>query len=58
VHRVLELEPRHFGALASFGEILRALGEVEPALLAFDRALRVHPHLAGVRETVQELLGS
>lgn len=57
VHRVLALEPRHFGALASLGEILRSLGEVEPALLAFGRALRVHPHLAGVRETVHELRG-
>jgi len=55
VHRTLELEPRHFGALAGFGEILRAQGEREPALLAFGMALRVHPHLASVRESVEEI---
>lgn len=58
IHRTLEIEPRHFGALAGLGEILRAQGEREPALLAFGRALRVHPHLAGVRESVRSLAGT
>lgn len=57
IHRTLEIEPRHFGALAGLGEILRAQGSREPALLAFARALRVHPHLAGVRESVRSLTG-
>ena len=52
IHRTLELEPRHFGAMCGLGEILRALGETEAACLAFDRALRVHPQLGGVRETL------
>ena len=55
IHRTLELEPRHFGALASLGEVLCSQGEIEPALLAFSRALRVHPHLGAARERVREL---
>jgi tetratricopeptide (TPR) repeat protein len=56
IHRALELEPRHFGALCGLGEILRAHGAVEPALLAFGQALRINPHLGEIRETVRELL--
>jgi tetratricopeptide (TPR) repeat protein len=56
IHRALELEPRHFGALCGLGEILRARGAVEPALLAFGRALRINPHLSEIRGTVSELL--
>ena len=55
VHRALEIEPRHFGALATLGEVLRALGEAEPARLAFGMALRRNPHLAAVRRAVIEL---
>lgn len=55
IHRALELEPRHFGALCGLGEILKAHGAVEPALLAFCRALRINPHLSEIRETVREL---
>ena len=55
IHRTLELEPRHFGALCGLGEILRARGDVRAALLAFGLALRVHPHLGGVRETTRAL---
>jgi tetratricopeptide (TPR) repeat protein len=55
IHRTLELEPRHFGALAAFGEVLRAQGALEPARLAFGCALRLYPLHAGVRRSVQEL---
>ena len=50
LHRALEIEPRHFAALASVGEILLARGDKEGAALAFHSALRLHPHLASVRE--------
>jgi tetratricopeptide (TPR) repeat protein len=56
IHRTLELEPRHFGALCGLGEVLRGLGEVESALLAFRRALRLHPQLVGIPEAVAELI--
>lgn len=58
IRRTLAIEPRHFGALAGLGEILRSQGEREPALLAFARALRLHPHLAGVRAALEALGGA
>lgn len=48
IERVLELEPRHFGALAGKGLCLRELGRPEAAIAAFRRALDVNPHLDGV----------
>lgn len=55
IHRTLEIEPRHFGALCGFGEILRSRGDTEAACLAFGRALRVHPRLGGVRKILLDL---
>lgn len=57
LHRALEIEPRHFGALASVGEILLARADPEGAALAFHSALRLHPHLSAVRERLDELRG-
>lgn len=56
IHRTLEIEPRHFGAMCGLGEILRAQGEVESACVAFNTALRVHPLLDSARRTLLELL--
>jgi tetratricopeptide (TPR) repeat protein len=56
IHRTLEIEPRHFGAMCGLGEILRSHGNIEAACLAFSMALRVHPLLGGVRDIMQELL--
>ncbi len=55
LHRTLEIEPRHFGALASIGEILLGESERDGADLAFRSALRVHPRQDGVRERLEEL---
>lgn len=55
LHRTLEIEPRHFGALASIGEILLGESERTGAELAFVSALRLHPRLAAVRERLGEL---
>lgn len=41
--RVLDLEPRHFGALSGLGLIFTALEEPEKALDAFERVLEVYP---------------
>jgi len=57
LHRALEIEPRHFGALASVGEILLARSDNEGAALAFHSALRLHPHLAAVRDRMETLQG-
>lgn len=57
LHRALEIEPRHFAALASVGEILLARSDHDGAALAFHSALRLHPHLAAVRERLGALQG-
>lgn len=58
IHRTLEIEPRHFGAMCGLGEILRAQGDTEAACLAFSRALRVHPLLGGIRQTLSGMMGA
>ncbi|WP_244434102.1 tetratricopeptide repeat protein [Azospirillum sp. B506] len=49
LHHALSLEPRHFGALVEMGLVYLALGDEKPALRAFDAALKINPHLAGVQ---------
>lgn len=55
IHRVLQLEPRHFGALAGLGEICLAAGDEAAARMAFLAALRLNPHLDAVRAEVDRL---
>ncbi len=55
IHRVLELEPRHFGALSGFAQICLRAGDRGSALVAFEAALRINPHLNMVQEAVVEL---
>jgi tetratricopeptide (TPR) repeat protein len=55
IHRALELEPRHFGALCGLAEILRTSGDQESALFVFHTALRIHPHLVAARQAITEL---
>jgi tetratricopeptide (TPR) repeat protein len=54
-HRTLEIEPRHFAALSSTGEILLGRDHHAGALLSFQSALRLNPHLESVRERVRSL---
>ncbi|WP_417513593.1 tetratricopeptide repeat protein [Minwuia sp.] len=42
-------EPRHFGALAGFGQICLRNGDDRSAALVFDRALEVNPHMSQIR---------
>jgi len=56
IHRTLQLEPRHFGAMCAFAEILLERGERAQALFAFDTALRVNPHLGLVRVEAEKLI--
>lgn len=55
VNRVLELEPRHFAALAGLGLIAAARGREADALSAFERALAINPHLRDIRARVETL---
>jgi Tfp pilus assembly protein PilF len=58
IHRTLELEPRHFGALCGLAEIFRTSGDTESAVFVFRTALRVNPHLEAARAAIEELLGA
>ena len=55
IEKTLSLEPRHFGALSGLGMIRNAQNRPEDALKAFEAALKVHPHLRGVRESIDAL---
>lgn len=55
IGKVLELEPRHFGALSGLGLVLQALGDKKAALRAFRKALKVHPFMAGAKSVVKKL---
>lgn len=55
IRRTLQLEPRHFGALAGLGLVYMELGRDGAALEAFRRALAVNPHLAGARANIERL---
>lgn len=55
--RVVNMMPLHFGAWAGLGHSRLALGEVDPALAAYQRALKINPHLECIAELVQELRG-
>jgi tetratricopeptide (TPR) repeat protein len=45
IRRTLELEPRHFGAMLHFAEILRSARAPEPASFTVLIARSIHPHL-------------
>ena len=55
IDRVLELEPRHFGALAGRGMILQELGKKREALEAYRRALSIYPEMPGPKKAVKKL---
>ncbi len=55
IQQVLVREPRHFGALAGLGIIMRELGDDKRALDAFRKALAINPHLEKVPELVKTL---
>lgn len=55
IERVLSIEPRHFGALAGLGTILRELGDDKRALEAYRQALALDPQMDNVRQAVEEL---
>lgn len=55
IRRTLQLEPRHFGAICGFGQICLRHGETAAAASAFEAALRLNPHLDGVRAALAGL---
>ena len=47
--------PLHFGAWSGLGHSHLAIGNHEAALKAYEKALKVNPHLDCIAELVQEL---
>lgn len=55
IARVIDLEPRHFGALSGLGMINMRSGDLQAALQAFEAALRVNPHLDQAVDVTSQL---
>jgi tetratricopeptide (TPR) repeat protein len=51
----LRLEPRHFGAWAGLGAIFLELGQDAKALLAYQEALKINPHLTDIAKEAERL---
>ena len=55
ISRTLQLEPRHWGALAGRGMILQDLGKDDEAVAAYRQALAIDPHREDVRVALRLL---
>jgi tetratricopeptide (TPR) repeat protein len=55
IEKVLELEPRHFGALAGRGMIYQKQEKWNQALASYRQALRFNPGMQGVKDAIKEL---
>jgi tetratricopeptide (TPR) repeat protein len=55
IEKVLDLEPRHFGALAGKGMILKRQKKYSAAREAFEDALAINPTLEQVKAAIKEL---
>ncbi len=51
----LRLNPWHFGALAGVGHCYASLGRLDRALQAYRAALRLHPRLEGIRQSIRQI---
>lgn len=55
IERTLELEPRHFGALAGLGMIMQDTGNLAGAIAAFEQAVAVNPSLENLKTAIGQL---
>jgi Tfp pilus assembly protein PilF len=55
IEKVLDLEPRHFGALAGRGMILERQMKYSAARQAYEEALAVNPTLEQVKSALKAL---
>jgi len=53
--RTLALNRFHFGALAGLGHGYAQLGQYERALAAYHAALRIHPRMEGIRQSIRRV---
>ncbi|MGH6821237.1 MAG: tetratricopeptide repeat protein [Methylocella sp.] len=55
IEKVLDLEPRHFGALSGKGLIHQRQKNYSAAISAFEEALAINPNMPSVKDAVKEL---
>lgn len=55
IGEALKREPRHYGAMIGLGMILRQQGDDKQAMVAYRRALALHPQLETVKRAVESL---
>ena len=55
IAQTLRLEPRHFGAIAGFGNICLRNGPLNEARAAFQIALSINPHMDDLRDMLENL---
>ena len=55
IDRTLQLEPRHFGALAGMAQIMKDTGRRELALSAYERVLAIYPMMRNAQNEVATL---
>lgn len=55
IARALELEPRHFGAIAGFAQLCLRLDRPIEARAALAVAIEINPHLHGLRELMNDI---
>lgn len=55
ISRTLELEPRHFGAMAGFAQICLRAHRFDAARLSLQTVLRINPHSESARAILQTL---
>jgi tetratricopeptide (TPR) repeat protein len=55
LRQTLAMEPRHFQALAGIGMIYQTGGEPKQALKAFREALKLNPHMKGIKQAAERL---
>lgn len=55
IAQVLVLDPRHYTAITGLALMLEDMERPEAAIAAYEEALAIHPHLAGVTEAIERL---
>jgi tetratricopeptide (TPR) repeat protein len=55
IDKTLQLEPRHFGAIAGMAEILKDTGRKKLALRAYEQVLQLYPMMRSAQGAVESL---
>ena len=55
IDRTLQLEPRHFGALAGMAQIMEVTGHKKRALEAYEKVLAIYPMMRSAQTKVEAL---